>query len=55
VLLRTITDPTGIPWEAFHTLGSIPVYSEDTAVFDHGASVVTCWAVPKQGACVHSV
>ncbi|MGO9946362.1 MAG: hypothetical protein ACLPWG_05895 [Steroidobacteraceae bacterium] len=35
-----VTDPTGIAWETFHTLGSIPVYGEDSPVFDHGASVV---------------
>ena len=35
-----VTDPTGIAWETFHTLGSIPVYGRDTAVFDHGTSVV---------------
>ena len=35
-----VTDPTGIAWETFRTLGSIPVYGEDTAVFDHGASIV---------------
>src|SRR5271170_752774 len=35
-----VTDPTGIAWETFHTLGSIPAYGEDTAVFDHGASSV---------------
>jgi catechol 2,3-dioxygenase-like lactoylglutathione lyase family enzyme len=35
-----VTDPTGIAWETFHTLGSIEVYGEDTPVFDHGASVV---------------
>jgi len=35
-----VTDPTGIAWETFHTLGSIPVYGEDTAVFNHGASPV---------------
>ena len=35
-----VTDPTGIAWETFHTLGSIPVYGEDTRVFDHGESVV---------------
>ena len=29
-----------LAWETFHTLGSIPVYGEDTAVFDHGASTV---------------
>jgi len=39
-----VTDPTGIAWETFHTLGSIPVYGEDTPVFNHGASIV-----PVQG------
>jgi hypothetical protein len=34
-----VTDPTGIAWETFHTLGSIPVYGEDTAVFNHGESI----------------
>ncbi len=33
-----VTDPTGIAWETFHTLGRIPVYGEDTAVFNHGES-----------------
>jgi len=35
-----VTDPTGIAWETFHTLGAIATYGEDTAVFNHGASVV---------------
>jgi hypothetical protein len=35
-----VTDPTGIAGETFHTLGSIPVYGKDTAVIDHGASIV---------------
>jgi catechol 2,3-dioxygenase-like lactoylglutathione lyase family enzyme len=35
-----VTDPTGIAWETFHTLGSIPVYGDDTAVFNHGESIV---------------
>jgi catechol 2,3-dioxygenase-like lactoylglutathione lyase family enzyme len=35
-----VTDPTGIAWETFHTLGSVPVYGEDTMVFNHGASTV---------------
>ena len=26
-----ITDPQGIAWETFHTLGSVPLYGEDTA------------------------
>lgn len=33
-----VTDPNGIAWETFHTLGSIPIYGEDTAVFNHGTS-----------------
>ena len=35
-----VTDPTGLAWETFHTLGSIPVYGEDTPVFNHGESTV---------------
>jgi catechol 2,3-dioxygenase-like lactoylglutathione lyase family enzyme len=35
-----VTDPTGIAWESFHTLGPMRVYGEDTPVFDHGASGV---------------
>jgi len=35
-----VTDPSGIAWETFHTLASIPVYGEDTPVFDHGSSSV---------------
>jgi len=45
-----VTDPTGIAWETFHTLGSIPVYGEDSAVFNHGAS--TTPAAPGAGCCV---
>jgi catechol 2,3-dioxygenase-like lactoylglutathione lyase family enzyme len=40
-----VTDPSGIAWESFHTLGNIPVYGEDTLVFDHGVSVA-----PTRGA-----
>jgi catechol 2,3-dioxygenase-like lactoylglutathione lyase family enzyme len=46
-----VTDPTGIAWETFHTLGRIPVYGENTAVFDHAASV-TPGAAPAAGCCV---
>ena len=50
-----VTDPTGIAWETFHTLGSISVYGEDTPVFDHGTSTVptqTVGAVSKTACCV---
>jgi catechol 2,3-dioxygenase-like lactoylglutathione lyase family enzyme len=43
-----VTDPTGIAWETFHTLGSIPVYGEVTAVFDHGAPPVPVEASGSQ-------
>jgi lactoylglutathione lyase len=46
-----VTDPTGIAWETFHTLGSIPVYGEDTAVFNHGDSAAPVGA-PTAGCCV---
>jgi len=50
-----VTDPTGIAWETFHTLGSIPVYGEDTPVFNPGNSTVpTRGEVPaaQAGCCV---
>jgi catechol 2,3-dioxygenase-like lactoylglutathione lyase family enzyme len=46
-----VTDPTGIAWETFHTLGGIPVYGEDTPVFDHGALAVPVEA-PAAACCV---
>jgi catechol 2,3-dioxygenase-like lactoylglutathione lyase family enzyme len=46
-----VTDPTGIAWETFHTLGGIPVYGEDTPVFNHGVSVVPMES-PTAGCCV---
>ena len=50
-----VTDPTGIAWETFHTLGSIPVYGDDTAVFNHGESTVPVAqgvAAPARACCV---
>lgn len=48
-----VTDPTGIAWETFHTLVRIPVYGEDTAVFNHGESTTPVEA-PEAGCCVPS-
>lgn len=48
-----VTDPTGIAWETFHTLSDIPVYGEDTPVFNHGTATIpsqtvgTACCVPK--------
>jgi catechol 2,3-dioxygenase-like lactoylglutathione lyase family enzyme len=47
-----VTDPTGIAWEAFHTLGSIPVYGEDTPVFNHGASTIPALSQADAACCV---
>jgi hypothetical protein len=44
-----VTDPTGIAWETFHTLGNIPVYGEDTPVFNHGASAVPVQSQSPKG------
>jgi catechol 2,3-dioxygenase-like lactoylglutathione lyase family enzyme len=47
-----VTDPTGVAWETFHTLGSIPVYGEDTAVFNHGESTVPGESLKAAACCV---
>jgi hypothetical protein len=47
-----VTDPTGIAWETFHTLGSIPVYGKDTAVFNHGVSTIPVAEDPATECCV---
>lgn len=33
-----VTDPSGIAWETFHTLGSIPTYGDDAPLFERGTS-----------------
>lgn len=42
-------DPQGIPWEAFHTLNSIPTFSEPTT--QGNASSSTCCAPSSTGCC----
>jgi catechol 2,3-dioxygenase-like lactoylglutathione lyase family enzyme len=46
-----VTDPAGVAWETFHTLGSIAVYGEDPAhlAVPTAAQAGTCCA-PAQGA-----
>ncbi len=45
-----VTDPAGIAWESFHTLGSIPIYANDT---DISKSMSCCEPVApaKDAAC----
>ena len=37
-----VTDPTGIAWETFHTLGSVPTFDEEA-----GASAETACCAPQ--------
>ncbi len=37
-----ITDPQGIAWEQFHTLGNIPVFGQTTPVAAHAADAAAC-------------
>ena len=55
-----VTDPTGIAWETFHTLGSVPTFNEEPAAATGGdaccspavAAVPAKIAVkPRAGAC----
>ena len=40
-----VTDPQGIPWEHFHTLGNIPVFSEGQKI-DAGAAEASACCTP---------
>jgi catechol 2,3-dioxygenase-like lactoylglutathione lyase family enzyme len=37
-----VTDPAGVAWETFHTLGSVPVFGEDAAVDACGTGQSAC-------------
>jgi lactoylglutathione lyase len=39
-----LTDPQGIAWEQFHTLGNIPVFSEKTPAAPAGKEAAACCA-----------
>jgi len=42
-----VTDPQGIAWEQFHTLGTIPVFSEATQKGQEQASACCAGSAPK--------
>jgi catechol 2,3-dioxygenase-like lactoylglutathione lyase family enzyme len=44
-----ITDPQGMAWEHFHTLGNIPVFSEKTAGQPTYATASACCAPTTRG------
>ena len=37
-----VTDPAGVAWETFHSLGTVPVYGSDTAPEACGAQGACC-------------
>jgi hypothetical protein len=37
-----ITDPQGIAWETFHTLGAVPLYGESRSATRQGAAAACC-------------
>ena len=39
-----VQDPAGIAWEAFHTLGSVPVFGEVTSPMEEGKPAPACCA-----------
>jgi hypothetical protein len=42
-----LTDPQGIAWEQFHTLGDIPVFSQEEAAVAENASACCAGAAPR--------
>ena len=46
-----VTDPTGIAWETFHSLTTLPIYGDDTPVFNHGTSVVPRNSIDSKSGC----
>ncbi len=43
-----VTDPTGIAWETFHTLGSVPTFNEEPAQVGEACCTPTVAAVPAK-------
>lgn len=46
-----VQDPAGIAWEAFHTLGSVPVFGVDQSSSDTSAKAACCAPVLGKASC----
>ena len=44
-----VTDPQGVAWESFRSLGSVPLYGEE-----HDVAPAACGSTEKTGCCVPS-
>jgi lactoylglutathione lyase len=46
-----VTDPAGVPWESFHSLGSVPFYDGADADATKGACCAPKAVEPRRAAC----
>ncbi len=51
---RWVSDPSGIPWETFHTLGASTVYGSDIVVVKERQPAQACCAPAAGGCCAQS-
>jgi catechol 2,3-dioxygenase-like lactoylglutathione lyase family enzyme len=46
-----VTDPAGVPWESFHSLGTVPFYNGDTRDAEKGACCAPSAESPARATC----
>ena len=46
-----VTDPAGVPWESFHSLGTVPFYNGETKEASKGACCAPSDAAPAAACC----
>jgi hypothetical protein len=46
-----VTDPAGVPWESFHSLGTVPYYNGETKEAGKGACCAPGPDAPVRAAC----
>lgn len=46
-----VTDPAGVPWESFHSLGTVPFYNGETQEADKGACCAPSAKAPARAPC----
>ena len=46
-----VTDPAGVPWESFHTLGTVPFFNGETPESEKGACCAPSAKAPARAAC----
>jgi hypothetical protein len=46
-----VTDPAGVPWESFHSLGTVPFYGGDAKKEGQGACCAPSAKTPEHAGC----